>query len=42
MSRFRLAACFLVELSRRIWADELDEALGNLPNDLFGIYDCFL
>ncbi|KAJ7445593.1 hypothetical protein FB451DRAFT_1412623 [Mycena latifolia] len=40
---FRLAACLLVELSRR-WQnpDGLEKILDNLPNDLFGIYDRFL
>ncbi|KAJ6603326.1 ankyrin repeat-containing domain protein [Mycena vulgaris] len=40
---FRLAACLLIELSRR-WQDEkeLDNILDNLPNDLFGIYNRFL
>ncbi|KAJ7110801.1 ankyrin repeat-containing domain protein [Mycena crocata] len=39
---FRLAACFLVEISRCKWEDELDETLRNLPSDLFSIYDRFL
>ncbi|KAJ6511261.1 hypothetical protein DFH09DRAFT_942084, partial [Mycena vulgaris] len=42
MSRFRLAACLLLELSRCKRQKELDETLRNLPNDLVGIYDRFL
>ncbi|KAJ7458853.1 ankyrin repeat-containing domain protein [Mycena latifolia] len=40
---FRLAACLLLEISRR-WTNvgELDKMLDMLPNDLFGIYDRFL
>ncbi|KAJ7445578.1 ankyrin repeat-containing domain protein [Mycena latifolia] len=40
---FRLAACLLVEISRRWQNPEgLDKMLDNLPTDLFGIYDRFL
>jgi hypothetical protein len=44
LSRFRLAACLLLELSRRRWGIEtkLNEILDNLPSDLYGIYDRFL
>ncbi|KAJ7458855.1 ankyrin repeat-containing domain protein [Mycena latifolia] len=40
---FRLAACLLLEISRR-WTNvgELDKMLDMLPNDLFGIYDRFI
>ncbi|KAJ7458879.1 hypothetical protein FB451DRAFT_576023 [Mycena latifolia] len=40
---FRLAACLLVEISRR-WLDpnDLDKLLDHLPTDLFGIYNRFL
>ncbi|KAJ7445583.1 ankyrin repeat-containing domain protein [Mycena latifolia] len=40
---FRLAACLLVEISRR-WTNvgELNKVLDMLPNDLFGIYDRFI
>ncbi|KAJ7445602.1 ankyrin repeat-containing domain protein, partial [Mycena latifolia] len=40
---FRLAACLLVEISRR-WTNvgELDKMLDRLPHELFGIYDHFL
>ncbi|KAJ7445595.1 ankyrin repeat-containing domain protein [Mycena latifolia] len=40
---FRMAACLLVELSRR-WtnAAQLDKILDSLPTDLFGIYDRFI
>ncbi|KAF8193116.1 ankyrin repeat-containing domain protein [Mycena galopus ATCC 62051] len=41
---FRLAACLLVELSKYIYPEDedLDNALDQLPNDLFGIYDRFI
>ncbi|KAJ7256364.1 ankyrin repeat-containing domain protein [Mycena rebaudengoi] len=39
---FRLAACLLIELSRCFWEKEWEQALTQLPNDLFGIYDRFL
>ncbi|KAJ7445601.1 ankyrin repeat-containing domain protein [Mycena latifolia] len=40
---FRLAACLLVEISRRWQNPEgLDKMLDSLPTDLFGIYDRFL
>jgi hypothetical protein len=43
LSRFRLAACLLVELRRSNWVEqeELDKTLENLPNDLFSVYDRF-
>ncbi|KAJ6585683.1 hypothetical protein B0H19DRAFT_1110477 [Mycena capillaripes] len=39
---FRFAACLIVELSYCKRQNELDIALDNLPNDLFGIYSRFL
>ncbi|KAJ7187366.1 hypothetical protein C8R46DRAFT_288368 [Mycena filopes] len=38
---FRLAACLLLELSHCTHQTELDDTLGNLPADLFGVYDRF-
>ncbi|KAJ6503031.1 ankyrin repeat-containing domain protein [Mycena vulgaris] len=40
--RFRLADCLLLEISRCISTKELDEALTNLPDTLFEVYDRFL
>ncbi|KAJ6538322.1 ankyrin repeat-containing domain protein [Mycena vulgaris] len=40
--RFRLADCLLLEISRCISTKELDEALKNLPDTLFEVYDRFL
>ncbi|KAJ6579716.1 ankyrin repeat-containing domain protein, partial [Mycena vulgaris] len=39
---FRLADCLLLEISRCISTKELDEALKNLPDTLFEVYDRFL
>ncbi|KAJ7768687.1 hypothetical protein DFH07DRAFT_954580 [Mycena maculata] len=39
---FHLAACLLIKLSHCNWEDELDKTLGNLLDDLFGIYNRFL
>ncbi|KAJ7458965.1 ankyrin repeat-containing domain protein [Mycena latifolia] len=39
---FRLAACLLIELSRRKTVRNSDTILANLPSDLFEIYDRFL
>ncbi|KAJ7458996.1 hypothetical protein FB451DRAFT_577392 [Mycena latifolia] len=39
---FRLAACLLIELSRRKTVRDSDTILANLPSDLFEIYDRFL
>ncbi|KAJ6503020.1 ankyrin repeat-containing domain protein [Mycena vulgaris] len=39
---FRLADCLLLEISRCISTKELDEALTNLPDTLFEVYDRFL
>ncbi|KAJ7274627.1 ankyrin repeat-containing domain protein [Mycena rebaudengoi] len=39
---FRLATCLLIELSRCFWEKEWEQALTQLPNDLFGIYNRFL
>ncbi|KAJ6538320.1 hypothetical protein DFH09DRAFT_1368955 [Mycena vulgaris] len=40
--KFRLADCLLLEISRCISTKELDEALKNLPDTLFEVYDRFL
>ncbi|KAJ6503026.1 ankyrin repeat-containing domain protein [Mycena vulgaris] len=40
--RFRLADCLLLEISRCISTKELDQALKNLPDTLFEVYDRFL
>ncbi|KAJ7459002.1 hypothetical protein FB451DRAFT_577447 [Mycena latifolia] len=39
---FRLAACLLIELSRRKTVRDSDTILANLPSDLFEVYDRFL
>jgi ankyrin repeat protein len=41
-SRFRLAACLLIDMSRPKLNPNLDTILANLPNELHGIYDRFL
>ncbi|KAJ6579735.1 ankyrin repeat-containing domain protein [Mycena vulgaris] len=40
--RFRLADCLLLEISRCMSTTELDEALKNLPDTLFKVYNRFL
>ncbi|KAF7350138.1 HET-domain-containing protein [Mycena venus] len=42
MSRFRMAACLLIELGRCHWKDNWEEAFIAFPTDLFGIYSRFL
>ncbi|KAJ7027628.1 hypothetical protein C8F04DRAFT_1189312, partial [Mycena alexandri] len=39
---FRMAACLLIELGRCHWKDDWEEALGDLPAELSGIYSRFL
>ncbi|KAJ7112603.1 ankyrin repeat-containing domain protein [Mycena epipterygia] len=42
LDKFRLAACLLIELSRRKLDRNPDSILANLPDQLFEIYDRFL
>jgi hypothetical protein len=41
-SRFRLAACLIIEIFHHKLEPNLDMILANLPNELYGIYDRFL